>query len=230
MVHYILDIIILAICAFCIWRGIRRGAIRTAFSLLSLIVTLSLTIMFASPFTQYIEQLPFGQKMHISIETAIEEKVNEILQLEGSETSNTTEDILKSLSVPEFMKKSLFLKSDFVVRNANVAASKAVADALATAYMKVLCTVILFIALLIALRLVRFLAELIFKLPLLKQLNGILGAVAGLVNGMVISYLLLSLVATLSALPAFEWLAPAKDASYIFKHIYENNALLSAIL
>ncbi len=228
--HYILDIIILAICAFCIWRGVRRGAIRTAFSLLSLIVALFLTFMFASPFTQYIEQLPFGQNMHVSIETALEEKVNEILQLEENETSNTTEDILKAFPVPEFMKKSLFLKSDFVVRNANVAASKAVADALASAYMKVLCTVILFIAFLILLRLVRFLAELVFKLPLLKQLNGLLGAVAGLVNGIVISYLLLSLVATLSALPAFEWIAPAKESSYIFKNIYENNALLSAIL
>lgn len=227
---YILDIIILLIVGFCIYRGIRRGAVKTAFSLLSFAVALILTFMFASPVTQYVEQQPFGQSMHDSIEVALTEKIEGFLHIEESPTTNTTESILKTLSVPEFMKKSLLLQSDFFVRNADVPAANAVADALASAYMKVICTIALFIVLLIVLRLLRFAAEQVFKLPLFKEINRIVGAAAGLVNGIFIAYLVLSAVSALSGIPAFSWLAPAKEASYIFKNVYENNVILSALL
>ncbi len=227
---YILDILILAIVIFCIFRGIRRGAVKTAFSLLSFAVALILTFMFASPVTQYIEQQPFGQSMHESIEVALTDKIDGLLYTDKTDTTNTTESILKTLSVPEYMKKSLFLQSDFFVRNADVPAANAVADALASAYMKIICTIVLFIVLLLLLRILRFVAEGIFKLPLLKEINRIVGAAAGLVNGIFIAYLVLSAVSALSGIPAFSWLAPAKEASYIFKNVYENNVILSAIL
>lgn len=227
---YILDIIILAIVIFCIIRGAKKGAVRTAFSLLSFVVALMLTFMFASPLTQYIEQQPFGIEMHASVEQAIEVKINGILKKGNEGTSNTTEDIVKSLSVPEFMKKSLLMQSDFFVRNADIPAAKAVADALASAYMKIICSVFLFIALLILLWLLRHLCELIFKLPILKEINRLLGGVAGFVNGIFIAYLVLSAVSALSGLPYFAWLAQAQESSFIFRYVYEYNILLSAFL
>lgn len=227
---YILDVIILAIVIFCIVRGVKNGAVRTAFALLSFVVALIFTFMFASPITQYIEQQPFGIEMHESIEQALEEKINGILKSDDSNATNTTEDIIHSLSIPEFMKKSLLMQSDFFVRNADVPATKAVADALASAYMKIICTVVLFVVLIILLWLLRLLCELIFKLPILKEINKLIGGVAGLVNGIFISYLVLSAISALSGFTFFSWLAPTKEASYIFKYLYENNIVLSAIL
>ena len=128
------------------------------------------------------------------------------------------------------MKNSLLLKSDFVVRNADVPASEAVADALASAYVKAISSVVLFILLLLLLRILRIVCEQLFKLPLLKDVNRIVGAAAGLVNGIFIAYLLLSAISALSGMPTFEWLASAMESSYIFKNVYENNAILSAIL
>ncbi len=227
---YILDIIILAIVVFCIIRGAKRGAVRTAFSLLSFVVALVLTFMFASPLTQYIEQQPFGINMHDSIEQAIEVKINGILNRDAEETSNTTEDIIKSLSLPEFLKKSILMHSDFIVRNADVPAAKAVAGSLASAYLKMICSVALFIILLILLRILRLFCEQLFKLPILKEINRLVGGIAGFVNGIFIAYLLLSAVSALSGLPYFAWLAPAKESSYLFKYVYEYNILLSAFL
>ncbi len=229
--QYILDIVVLIVLVFCIFRGIKRGAVRTIFSLFSFIIALVLTFMLASPFAQYMEKLSFGESMHASISKAVEDKIDGFLfKEEDVETTNTTESILDTLSVPTYMKKSLFLKSDFFVRNSDVPASKAVADTLASAYMKLIYSVVLFVLLLIGLRLLRILAELVFKLPLLKDVNRIVGAVAGLINGIVIAYLLLSAVSALSSLPGAEWLQSAMESSYIFKNIYENNALFSAIL
>ncbi|MBQ4159363.1 MAG: CvpA family protein [Clostridia bacterium] len=227
---YILDIIVLILILLCVIRGIRRGAVRTAFSLFSFIIALILTFMFASPFAQFIEKQPWGMEMHQSIEGSLTDKIDAILEKEESETTNTTESILNTLLVPEFMKNSLLLKSDFVVRNADVPASEAVADALASAYVKAISSVVLFILLLLLLRILRIICEQLFKLPLLKDVNRIVGAAAGLVNGIFIAYLLLSAISALSGMPTFEWLASAMESSYIFKNVYENNAILSAIL
>ena len=227
---YIIDIIILAIIGFCIFRGVRAGAVRTAFSLLSVALALILTFMFASPFSQYIEHLPFGQSMHDSVENTILQSIEKTLTAENTLTTNTTESIIQSLSIPNSMKKELLLKSDFVVRNAAVSAANAVADALASAYLKIIFALILFLLILLIFRLVRKLTEQIFKLPLLKELNHIVGAVAGLVNGILLAYLLFATIGTLSTAPFMGWLASAKETSFLFKNIYENNFLLSAIL
>ncbi len=247
---YILDIIILVIIVFCILRGIHRGAVRTAFALLSFAAALILTFMFASPVTQYIEKQPFGQKMHETIEEALNESISKIistalpdmtsgiqsdLSIEipsnfSLDIPNTPESILETLSIPESMKKSLFLQSDFFVRNQDMPAKNAVATTLASTYMKALCTGALFLLLLLLMRVFRFIAEQIFKLPLLKDLNRVIGGVAGLVNGIIVSMLVLSGISLFSAVSDASWLISAKETSLIFKFMYENNILLSAIL
>lgn len=231
---YILDIGILLILVLCIYRGAKRGAVRAAFSMLSFIFALILTFMFYSPFAQFVEQTEFGKSMHTSVEASLAKKLDSALferDTDGdAQASNTTESILDSLAVPKFMKKTLFLQSDFAVRNADTSATVAVAGALTSAYMKIITAILLFLAMLILMRILRFIAEQIFKLPLLKDVNKFVGGAAGLVNGIFVSFLLLSTVSALTCLPGFDWLVPAKEASFIFKNVYENNIILSALL
>jgi len=226
----ILDAILIGILILCIFLGIKNGLVRTVFSMLSFIVALILTIVFAPPVTQMAEHTPIGQELQASIQTSVSGQIDTLLANTENPVTNTTEGILDALQVPQYLKQSLFMKSDFNLRNTEMTASLAVANALSHAYIGLIVSVLLLIVLLILLRLLRFVAEQIFKLPLLREANRIVGGVAGAVNGVFVCFLVLFAINALSAIPALGFLVPIKEASLIYKNIYETNILMSFLV
>lgn len=223
---YVLDVIILVILCFCLWRGLKKGFIAAAFGILTFFVAAALSFMFYTSFSELIVKTPAGQNAQQSIEDSVYKSVSGLM-LNEDETLANTEDIIDSLKLPDFLRGPVYSGSEFLVRNAQQTAAQAVSGALSATIVKIACGLLLFVLLLIGLWILRMVLELVFKLPLLHGINKLAGAVAGLVNGVLLSYLLLAVIGFLASFPAMEWLSSMTADSYAYVHLYQNNMIMN---
>lgn len=247
---YVLDIILAAVIIICIIRGAKKGFIRAAFSILTFFMAALLSFMFYGQFSDYVISTPPGQNMTQSLresvykavsgDTAAQSQNAEASAPDGEERQssqqqngendvvkyNTTEEILNSMKLPQFIFGSVMSKSDFLMRNARITAAEAVSEALSEALMKILAGIVLFVLILIALWLLKILLEFVFRLPLLKEVNSLAGCVAGLINGLLVSYLIMAAVSSLAGFPELQFIRDSAQSSYIYKNLYETNMIL----
>ena len=145
----------------------------------------------------------------------------------AQQPANTTEGLLNTLKIPQFMYESVFAQSDFLVRTAQLTVAEAVSRALTSTFMKAMAGILLFLLLLIGIWLLRIVLEMIFKLPLLKEVNRLAGFLAGLVNGVLLSYLVLAVLGSLSGFSELTFVRDTIAQSYVYKNFYETNILWS---
>ncbi len=235
---FILDVIIIAIVVLCVIRGAKKGFIRAAFSILTFFIAAMLSFMFYVPFSDYIINTPMGQNMSTGLENsiyqtisggAVSESPTEPSVSPSPEESKldfgTTDGIINTLKLPEFMFSSVMAQSDFLMRTARITAAEAVSKSLSEAFMNAVSGIALFILILILLWLLRFLLEFVFKIPLLREVNKLAGFAAGLVNGVLISYLILAIFSSLSGFPELSFIRETAQKSYIYNNLYQTNIL-----
>lgn len=228
---YAIDVIIVAIMLFFAVRGMKKGFIKALFSIISFLLALILTFIFASPFASYAKNTEVVKSIYASLTDSFSEYIDEKI---GTAANKTTDSIIAVLNLPDFIanSSSLSVKSNFFDRNNNsesYGAATAVAEAVGDSCFRAICSVSLFVILCLAIFILRKLLELIFKLPLLNSVNKGLGAFAGLLNGFIISYILISLLSAAACSPSAAWLSEALEHSYIAGFMYEKNLILSIL-
>lgn len=223
---YVLDILILAILAFCLWRGLKKGFIAAAFGILTFFIAAALSFMFYTSFSDFVVKTPVGQNVQASINESVYKSVSGLMIDEEQGMANT-EDLIENLKLPEFLRGPVYSGSEFLIRNTQQTAAQAVSASLSGMIMNIACGLLLFILLLIGLWILRIILELVFKLPLLHGINKLAGAVAGLINGMLISYLVLAVVGFVASLPAMDWIAQFTSPSFAYSYLYQNNIIMN---
>ena len=243
---YILDAVILLILIVSVVRGVKKGFIKAAFSILSFLLAAALAFMFYVPFSEYVINTGLGQSVSQNLGDSIYKAVSgdgqkaDTSDTENKQTQNsakendtassnslgsTTEDIIKTMNIPDFMFKSVFERSDFLMRTARLNAAQAVSSALTSAFMKLVSGVLLFLLILLGIWILRKILELVFKLPLLKEVNKLAGFIAGLVNGILISYLIIAICVSLSGFNELSFIKNTTQQSYIYKNFYQTNII-----
>lgn len=238
---YILDAIILLIIIISVIRGVKKGFIKAAFSILSFLLAAALSFMFYVPFSEYVINTDVGQNVSQSLEESIykavsgegqktdssnEQNAEADTQISSSNSlGGTTEEIIKTMNIPKFMFSSVFEQSDFLMRTARLNAAEAVSSALTTAFIKLVSGILLFLIILIAIWILRKILECIFKLPLLKEVNKLAGFIAGLINGILISYLIIAMCVSLSGFNELSFIKNTTEQSYIYKNFYQTNII-----
>ena len=163
----IVDIVLLAILALCVFFGWKNGLIKTLGGFLSYVVSFAIANAVHKFIVPYVQKIPFLANM-----------------------------ITENAAAPEFAPDATFFDklktlfafiADDVIKNGNTDASKAVFN---NCLAEILTTVIsfagVFIAALLLIKLVFFILDkFVKKIPVIKQANGLLGAVAGLLNGFI---------------------------------------------
>jgi len=108
---YILDAVILFIIIISVIRGVKKGFIKAAFSILSFLLAAALSFMFYVPFSEYITTTEIGQNVSQSLEESVYkavsgEKENADTAIEQSTQASqqnslggTTEEIIAPLTV-----------------------------------------------------------------------------------------------------------------------------------
>ena len=204
----IIDIVIIAVILFCLYRGYKQGLIGLAFSIVSFIAALIIAFILFVPVSSFvIDKTEFDN----NIKNAIVSNFNTEETTESGESNFITTYINEQ--VDEAKGKTLDV----------------VATEISELCIKGIVFIGLFIVARIALIFVKAIANLIAKLPILNQFNKLGGIVFGLVKGFIITYGVLAILLLVS--PMFNDATFFKELnnSFIGGMMYNNDIIVKMI-
>lgn len=184
----IIDIIILAIIALCIFLGYKRGLVGVAFKILSFIIAVAISLIFYKPIAGYIID-------NTQLDETISQKVVEVMNKEDEKETKSSEEDSKTSSVivkhlNESIENATKEAKDTIVESASIS--------IATSIIRFGVILALFIVTNILLLIVKAFTNFLADLPVLKQFNELGGILYGLIEGLFIVYLLLAIFSFIS--------------------------------
>lgn len=198
--NYLIDLILIAIIALFTFIGYKKGLIKVAFSLVSFILAIVVSVILYKPVSNFIIN-------YTPIDDNIEATISE--RLESPDTTDVeTENIVSNY-----------------YNNIKNASTSVIADGISKTIINIACMIIVFVIAKIILLFFRFAGDLIAKLPLIKQFNSAGGFIYGLLKGFIIIYLLLALIAIISPVVDINNIISIINSSIITNIMYNNNII-----
>jgi hypothetical protein len=222
--------IVLAVLAFCIYNGYRRGFLRMIYSLVSWMLVLA----FVTWATPYINSLLLNYtNIYEGIQSTCEARIRESAQEKTKEQledekplaelgiklpDSVTEKILDTTvsSADEFMESSGIYKqvaagvADFILEGISFFLAAIGASILAHLISRIL--------------------GIVSRIPILKGANRILGVFAGGVYGLILVWIAFYILALCGTSDAGKILLSYVYESSFLTYLYENNAVLTVVL
>lgn len=214
----IIDLIIVAIIAICIFLGYKRGLIGVAFKLLSLVIAIILAVLLHGPISNFIIN-------NTTIDEKIEQTIAEKLDLSQYENKDNEEIKEVKGNLPQVLIKNLEKSANNVKEDIE----KTVAKKLAETILSVGIFIILFIVIKIILIVINIVGDVISKLPVIKQLDKTGGVIYGILEGLIIVYIILALCLMLAPFMQSSGILEYINSSFIGNILYNNNILLKFI-
>lgn len=208
--------------------GYKRGLIKKAVSLLSLIITLIL-VSFLTPYiSQFIQE---KTPIYTSIKEQCLEGMQEPLSTMESSTKSAQVEFINRLALPDSIKNSMLENN-----NADAYASLAVgqfsdyiAGYLAKWIVNAISYVAAFILINIALRVAFMALDIVSKLPIINGINKLAGMVVGLVEGVLVMWVIFITLTIFINTPYGQSGFAMINESQILTFLYNNNYLLKII-
>lgn len=217
----VIDIIIIAIMAFCILAGYRKGLIGVAFHLVSFIIAILVALLLHGPISNFIIQ-----------NTQIDDKIEDMIvknidpsRFEEGQTNLTKEEQNMPKIVVNYIQEAI----QDNVNNAKNNIEDVIAERIAITIINIATIIILFILVRIVLIVINKIGDMIAKLPIISQFNKTGGIIYGVIEGLFIIYVLLALCLIIAPFIQSTELLSYINTSYIGKMMYNNNILLKFI-
>lgn len=203
--RFIWDILIVAILVFCIWRGYRKGLIKTLFGLLGVVLAFVGALALKEPLGGYIDK----SFVHAPVERFVLSTISGSAVGEYEKAIAEIDIAAKLKEMPPAVSELLDLAgvdANELAKNISSTGNDAkkelvnsIASPISETISKAIAFVILFIVLcILCIVAAKFLSAVCNLLPLGKQVNHIGGLLAGLIKGGVIVLVLCTLVGVLS--------------------------------
>lgn len=198
--NFLIDFIVIGIIALFTFIGYKKGLIKVAFSLVSFILAIIISIILYRPISNFIiTYTPIDD----NIEIAISER------LESPDTSDEeSQDIVSNY-----------------YNNLKNSSTSVIASGMSKTIISISSMIIVFIISKVILFFFRFIGDLIAKLPLIKQFNSAGGFLYGLLKGFIIVYVLLALIALISPMIDINNIVTMINNSIITNIMYNNNII-----
>ena len=188
----IIDILIVLALAVFVFIGTKRGFIKEAVSLVSIVIAALLAFWIADIGSKVVYDSVIEEKAHSTLTEAIGGNADDFSDSAGQTFNDIIPDELTAIAQKIGIKFDLSEKID--VSSEKSAIIESAVGKIMTAVVKPICTkvvaavifVVAFIILIIVIRLIARALNIIAKLPVLKSLNSLLGGVVGLLKGAVI--------------------------------------------
>ena len=217
----VIDIIIIAIMAACIFAGYRKGLIGVAFHLVSFIIAILVALLLHGPISNFIIQ-----------NTQIDDKIEDMIvkntdpsRFEEGQTNLTKEEQNMPKIVVNYIQEAI----QDNVNNAKNNIEDVIAERIAITIINIATIIILFILVRIILIVINKIGDMIAKLPIISQFNKTGGIIYGVIEGLFIIYVLLALCLIIAPFIQSTELLSYINTSYIGKMMYNNNILLKFI-
>ena len=198
--NYLIDLILIAIIALFAFIGYKKGLIKVAFSLISFILAIAISIILYKPISNFIIN-------YTPLDDYIESTISE--RLDSSDITNEeTQNIVSNYYI-----------------NIKSASTSVISSGISKTIINIACMIIVFITVKIILLFFKFAGDLIAKLPLIKQFNSAGGFIYGLLKGFIVIYILLAIIAILSPIININNIINIINSSIITNIMYNNNII-----
>lgn len=217
--NWLLIIVLVLLIGYTI-AGVKRGFIKTVFSLVSVIAALILTVLL-SPVVN--DMLSNNEKIH----SKVTENVEKVFALEEDKALQDAdqEELINDLPLPASLKESLIHNKNKTLEDINDYIISYVTGIIINA----MAFIITFIFIRLILWAISLALNILSKLPVLSQINRIAGFAVGLLHGLIMVWLMFILITVFGGSEfgqkAFEMI----DSSRILSLIYNKNLLLGFI-
>lgn len=217
----IADLIVIIIIGFAIFRGYKRGFIKTGFGILSFFISIVITFMFYKPVMNIIKENT-GFEMWLSeylYSMNLEEPNNE--SGEALTISESGENYIENL--PELVVDMIGLEE--IKENAKAT----IIDKIVDFALKLLSIIIVYILTKIILYFVVLVLDSVAQLPVLKQFNELFGLILGGILGLIQIYSICAIIAFVSSMPSMNGIGNIINNSAFAQVFYNNNILIKIL-
>ncbi|MBR6523606.1 MAG: CvpA family protein [Clostridia bacterium] len=209
----LLDIIFLAIIIICTVWGAKRGIIKTALGLSSVLVSIIAAIWLYEPFMELIKQNAAISGAIDNFKESIKTALLPAIKIDEALIDTHTPALLVSL-----------LGSD-IISQGQEAVATAVADAVVY-----LITIVIFIVVIKVLVSILFkVFNLAAKLPVIKQANGLVGGILGIVIGVFLCWIAAAALTMFIGQEGSGWIIENVETSRLAKHLFDTNIIFSTL-
>ncbi len=227
----VLLVVIVAFFGINALAGMKRGLIKTVFSMFSVIVALLATAFLSPVLTQWLQGNENVMEYFVEKADAVLpfDEVESMLNIEKKEAEQKR--FLDSLPLPESIREQLAQNNsrDFY-KTLGVDTFRAyLCNYIACMIISALSFVATFAAMLILLKVLCFSLDLISKLPVLNQVNHLLGMPAGLAYALLLVWVGGVILTALGSTEAGSSLMKQVNDSAFLSFLYNNNPLMGKV-
>lgn len=210
-----------------ILTGLKKGLIRMAFSLLSMIVILFLINILTPSVKQLLKATPVYTEITSSIEKYVDDNVNLATKNMTQTGVSAQQKIIDGLPLPKEIRKSLKQNNteesynSFKVDSFSAYISASLADMIVGA----VAFIILYIGLSVLLKILINVLDIVARLPVISTFNAAGGALVGLAESVIIIWIACIVVTAFSSTQWGQTVCKAISDNGILSFIYDNNII-----
>ena len=211
----IIDIVIVAIIALCLFLGYRRGLTGSLLKILSFVLAIVIAFILFKPVSNLvINHTKWDDSLKTSIEQFITEKTST-----PEERSSLPQVIVESID--ETMAQSVNEAKEVAIENTAQSVTNLIVNAGVWIAVFIIARILLIF--------IKFITALIAKLPVIKQFDKLGGILYGILEAFVILYVLLAIISFIAPMINNAEFIDALNKSFIGSMLYNNNILLKIL-
>lgn len=211
----IIDIVIVAIIALCLFLGYRRGLTGSLLKILSFILAIVIAFILFKPVSNLvINHTNWDDSLKTSIEQFITEKTST-----PEEKSSLPQVIVDYID--ETMAQSVNEAKEVAIENTAQSVTNLIVNAGVWIAVFIIARILLIF--------IKFITALIAKLPVIKQFDKLGGILYGILEAFVILYVLLAIISFIAPMINNAEFIDALNKSFIGSMLYNNNILLKIL-
>lgn len=211
----IIDIVIVAIIALCLFLGYRRGLTGSLLKILSFVLAIVIAFILFKPVSNLvINHTNWDDSLKTSIEQFITEKTST-----PEEKSSLPQVIVDYID--ETMAQSVNESKEVAIENTAQSVTNLIVNAGVWIAVFIIARILLIF--------IKFITALIAKLPVIKQFDKLGGILYGILEAFVILYVLLAIISFIAPMINNAEFIDALNKSFIGSMLYNNNILLKIL-
>ena len=211
----IIDIVIVAIIALCLFLGYRRGLTGSLLKILSFVLAIVIAFILFKPVSNLVIN---HTNWDDSLKTSIEQFITEKTSTPG-EKSSLPQVIVDYID--ETMAQSVNEAKEVAIENTAQSVTNLIVNAGVWIAVFIIARILLIF--------IKFITALIAKLPVIKQFDKLGGILYGILEAFVILYVLLAIISFIAPMINNAEFIDALNKSFIGSMLYNNNILLKIL-
>lgn len=217
----IVDLVIIGIIALFTFLGYKKGLMKVAFKLISLVLAIIIAIILHGPVSDFVIH---NTGLYDQVKTVVSQNIDPQRFKETQKTENKEESATEK-TWTNYLQKSI----EETANNTKNSIEDVAVEKISSTIINVAILIIIFILVRIILSVLNLIIDILSKLPVLKQFDKVGGTLYGILEGVLVVYILLALCLIMASFIQETGIIQAINNSFIGKMLYENNILLKLI-